>query len=398
MNIHEYQAKRILKNYGIPVPEGEVASNPAKAKKIAMKIGGNSFVVKAQVHAGGRGKAGGIKVAHSPDEVYEIAKNMIGKKLVTHQTGPEGKIVKKVLVEKGVKAKKEYYLGVVIDRSKEKVCVIANPEGGVEIEEVAEKNPNLIMTEYIDSFWGIADYKAKKIAKFLGIPAENIVKNLVRMFFELDCSLCEINPLVETEDGEILALDAKINFDDNALFRHKEIAQLYDPSQEDPRDVKAKKIGISYVGLDGNIGCLVNGAGLAMATMDEILLAGGKPANFLDVGGGASLEQVKSAFSILLSDKRVKTIFVNIFGGIMKCDVVATALVQAAKEMGIKVPIVVRLEGTNVELGRKILNESQLNIITANDMREGAKLAVEKVKEFEQEAKKRRSKKKETYV
>jgi succinyl-CoA synthetase (ADP-forming) beta subunit (EC 6.2.1.5) len=320
-------------------------------------------------------------------------KELIGIRLVTHQTGPEGKLVRKVWVEKGVKAKKEYYLGVVIDRAREKVCVIASPEGGVEIEEVARKNPELVMTEYVDTFLGLSDYKARKIAKFLGIPVQDIVKKLVKIFFELDLSLCEINPLVQTEDGKILALDAKINFDDNALFRHPDIAKLYDPHEDDPREVKAKKVGISYVGLDGNIGCLVNGAGLAMATMDEILLAGGYPSNFLDVGGGASLEQVKSAFSILLSDKRVKTIFVNIFGGIMRCDTVANALVQAAREMGIKVPIVVRLEGTNVELGKKILEESGLNIITASTMREGAMLAVQKVREFESKEKEGRKRK-----
>jgi succinyl-CoA synthetase beta subunit len=393
MNVHEYQAKSILKSFGIPVPDGGVASSPEKAKKVAERLGGNIFAVKAQIHAGGRGKAGGIKIAHSPEEVYEKAKELIGKRLVTHQTGPEGKLVRKVWVEKGVKAKKEYYLGVVIDRAREKVCVIASPEGGVEIEEVARKNPELVMTEYVDTFLGLSDYKARKIAKFLGIPVQDIVKKLVKIFFELDLSLCEINPLVQTEDGKILALDAKINFDDNALFRHPDIAKLYDPHEDDPREVKAKKVGISYVGLDGNIGCLVNGAGLAMATMDEILLAGGYPSNFLDVGGGASLEQVKSAFSILLSDKRVKTIFVNIFGGIMRCDTVANALVQAAREMGIKVPIVVRLEGTNVELGKKILEESGLNIITASTMREGAMLAVQKAREFESKEKERRKRK-----
>jgi succinyl-CoA synthetase beta subunit len=369
MNVHEYQAKSILKSFGIPVPDGGVASSPEKAKKVAERLGGNIFAVKAQIHAGGRGKAGGIKIAHSPEEVYEKAKELIGKRLVTHQTGPEGKLVRKVWVEKGVKAKKEYYLGVVIDRAREKVCVIASPEGGVEIEEVARKNPELVMTEYVDTFLGLSDYKARKIAKFLGIPVQDIVKKLLKIFFELD---------------------AKINFDDNALFRHPDIAKLYDPHEDDPREVKAKKVGISYVGLDGNIGCLVNGAGLAMATMDEILLAGGYPSNFLDVGGGASLEQVKSAFSILLSDKRVKTIFVNIFGGIMRCDTVANALVQAAREMGIKVPIVVRLEGTNVELGKKILEESGLNIITASTMREGAMLAVQKAREFESKEKERR--------
>ena len=387
MNVHEYQAKKILRKYGIPVPEGEVASTPERAKEIAVKLGGDIFAVKAQIHAGGRGKAGGIKIARSPDEVYEKAKELIGKRLVTHQTGPEGKLVRKVLVEKGAKIKKEYYIGVVLDRAKEKVCVIASPEGGVEIEEVAEKNPELIITEYVDTFIGLPGYKARKISSFLGIKAEKIIQNLVKMFFELDCSLCEINPLIETESGELLALDAKLNFDDNALFRHPDIAKLYDPHEDDPREVKAKKVGISYVGLDGDIGCLVNGAGLAMATMDEILLAGGNPANFLDVGGGASLEQVKSAFSILLSDKNVKTIFVNIFGGIMRCDTVANALVQAAKEMGIRVPIVVRLEGTNVELGRKIIDEAGLNIITAKDMREGAQLAVKKAQEMKMKEK-----------
>ncbi len=395
MNIHEYQAKQILKRYNIPVPEGDVTRSPDKAKKIAMRIGGDLFVVKAQIHAGGRGKAGGIKIAHSYQEVFDSAKAIIKKLLVTHQTGPDGKRVRKVLVEKGEKIKKEYYLGVVLDRSSGKIAVIASREGGIDIEEIAREKPESIITEHADVFFGLADYKARKIANFLGLPqVEDISKKLVKMFLELDCSLCEINPLAETEDGKVIALDAKINFDDNALFRHAEIAKLYDPLEDDPREAKAKELGISYVGLDGNIGCLVNGAGLAMATMDEILLAGGRPANFLDVGGGASLEQVKSAFSILLSDKMVKTIFVNIFGGIMRCDTVAQALVQAAKEMKIKVPIVARLEGTNVELGRKILDESGLNIIIAKTMREGAQIAVEKAKEMEQKPKRGRKKKK----
>ncbi|MCS7214431.1 MAG: ADP-forming succinate--CoA ligase subunit beta [Candidatus Calescibacterium sp.] len=396
MNIHEYQAKNLLRQYGIPVPEGAVTKSAAKAKKIALKLGGDIFAVKAQIHAGGRGKAGGIQIARTPDEVQSKAAEMLKKKLVTYQTGPEGKKVRKILIEKGEKIKKEYYLGVVIDRSKEKISVIASTEGGVDIEEVAKKSPEKIFVEYLDPLWGIPDYKARKISKFLGIDATDIIKNLVRMFIEKDCSLCEINPLALTEDGKILALDAKINFDDNALFRHKDIQKLYDPYEDDPRDVKARKVGISYVGLDGDIGCLVNGAGLAMATMDEILLAGGKPANFLDVGGGASLEQVRSAFSILMSDKRVKVVFVNIFGGIMRCDTVANALVQVAKELKKKIPIVVRLEGTNYDLGMKIIQESGMdNISTASSIREGAELAVMKSKDFSIKPKRGRKRKEE---
>lgn len=396
MNIHEYQAKNLLRQYGIPVPEGAVTKSAAKAKKIALKLGGDIFAVKAQIHAGGRGKAGGIQIARTPDEVQSKAAEMLKKKLVTYQTGPEGKKVRKILIEKGEKIKKEYYLGVVIDRSKEKISVIASTEGGVDIEEVAKSSPEKIFVEYLDPLWGIPDYKARKISKFLGIDITDIVKNLVRMFIEKDCSLCEINPLALTEDGKILALDAKINFDDNALFRHKDIQKLYDPYEDDPRDVKARKVGISYVGLDGDIGCLVNGAGLAMATMDEILLAGGKPANFLDVGGGASLEQVRSAFSILMSDKRVKVVFVNIFGGIMRCDTVANALVQVAKELKKKIPIVVRLEGTNYDLGMKIIQESGMdNISTASSIREGAELAVTKSKDASIKPKRGRKRKEE---
>ncbi len=392
MNLHEYQAKILLREYGIPVPEGVVVVSAEKAKKVAMRIGGNLFAVKAQILAGGRGKAGAIKIAHSPQEVYEIAKSLLKKKIVTYQTGPEGLKVRKILVEQGQKIKKEYYLAVLLDRSKEKICVIASRQGGVEIEEVARTHPEEIVTEYSEIFLGFPDYKARKIERFLGVPCSDIVKKLVNLFIDKELSLCEINPLVQTEDGKVYALDAKMIVDDNSIFRHPELERFYDPRDESPQEAKAKKVGISYVYIGGSVGCLVNGAGLAMATMDEILLAGGKPANFLDVGGGASLEQVKSAFSILLSDKNVRSVFVNIFGGIMRCDTVANALVQAAKEMNIKVPIVVRLEGTNVELGRKILEESGLNILTAKSIREGAELAVRKAGEYEEIKKGRRKK------
>lgn len=382
MNIHEYQSKQILAKYQIPVPPGEVTKSASRAKKIAIKLGGDYFAVKAQIHAGGRGKAGGIQLAMSPDEVQAKAKDLLKRKLVTYQTGPEGKKVRKILIEKAEKIKKEYYLGMVLDRSREKISIIASTEGGVDIEEVAKNSPEKIIVEYADPIWGLPEYKCRKISEFLGIDVTDIIKRLFQAFLENDFSLCEINPLALTESGKIVSLDAKINFDDNALFRHPDIQKLYDPLEDDPRDVRAKKIGVSYVGLDGNIGCLVNGAGLAMATMDEILLAGGKPANFLDVGGGASLEQVRTAFSILLSDKRVKTIFVNIFGGIMRCDTVANALVQVTKEMKNKVPIVVRLEGTNYELGMKIIQESGLDISVATSIREGAEMAVKKAQEF----------------
>lgn len=393
MYIHEYQAKSLLAKYGIPVPKGAVTSSPARAKKIALQIGGDKFVVKAQIHAGGRGKAGGIQIAHSPNEVQEKSAQLLKKRLVTYQTGPEGKKVRKVLIEKGENIKKEYYLGITLDRSKEKIAVIASLEGGVDIEEVARRSPDKLMVEYVDHPLKIPDYKSRKISRFLGIDVTELVKNLFRMFVEKDCSLCEINPLALTEDGRILALDAKITFDDNALYRHEDIRALYDPHEDDIREAKAKKIGISYVGLDGDIGCLVNGAGLAMATMDEILLAGGSPSNFLDVGGGTSGEQIKEALSLLLSDKRVKVVFVNIFGGIVRCDLIANALIQAVKEIKRDIPIVIRLEGTNHEIALKMIQEANLkNLTIATSIREGAEICVKKVEELRQKTKKSRRK------
>ena len=384
MNVHEYQAKDLLSSYGVRVPTGKVASSGEEAKQIVTDLGADKFVVKAQIHAGGRGKAGGVKVV-SPDDVAQVASEMIGMKLVTHQTGPEGKIVNKVLIEEASSILKEFYLGMVIDRSTEQVVIMASPEGGMEIEEVAKKAPEKILKIYVDSSIGLQPFQGRKIAYFLGLEGKSVnkavsfVSSLYKLFIEKDCSLAEINPLVLTEDGEVLALDGKLNFDDNALFRNKDIEALRDSDEEDPLELEAKEVGISFVNLDGNIGCLVNGAGLAMATMDIIKHHGGEPANFLDVGGGASTEQVTKAFKMILSDDNVKAIFVNIFGGIMKCDTIAEGIIAAANEVGIEVPLIVRLEGTNVEIGRKMLSESGLNITTGSDMKEAASKAVEAV-------------------
>lgn len=382
MNIHEYQAKELLSKYGVKVPNGKVAFSAEEAEQVASSLGTQKLVVKAQIHAGGRGKGGGIKLANSPGEVKEIASQMLGMQLVTHQTGPEGKAVHKVLVEEASNIERELYLGMVIDRATERVVVMASSEGGVEIEEVARKSPKKILKEYVDPAVGLLPFQCRKIAYFLGLEgktagkAVNFISGLYNVFVNNDCSLAEINPLVVTREGEVLALDAKLNFDDNALYRHPDIKELHDPEEENPTELEAKKWEISFVKLDGNIGCLVNGAGLAMSTMDIIKYHGGEPANFLDVGGGASAEQVTQAFKIILSDQNVKAILVNIFGGIMKCDTIATGIITAAKEIGIKVPLVVRLEGTNVELGRKMLSESGLNITTGADMRESAAKAV----------------------
>lgn len=386
MNIHEYQAKAILKKYGVAVPEGYLALNPEEAYESAKKLNTNVYVVKAQVHAGGRGKAGGIKVCKSPEEVRETAKNMLGMKLITHQTGPEGKIVNKVYIEAGCNIEKELYLGIVVDRSIGRVTIMASTEGGMEIEEVAEKHPEKILKESIDPLTGIMPYQARKIAYGLGLKdktAQAMVKFILALekcFEDCDCSLAEINPLVVTKEGDVLALDCKMNFDDNALFRHKDIEALRDFSEEDVREVEASKYDLSYIGLNGNIGCMVNGAGLAMATMDIIKLHGGEPANFLDVGGGASTEKVTEAFKLILSDKNVKAVLVNIFGGIMKCDVIAQGIISAAKAVSINVPVVVRLEGTNVELGKKMLQESGLDLISATDMTDAAIKVVSAVK------------------
>lgn len=382
MNIHEYQAKELLAKYGVRVPTGKVAFTPDEAEQIARDLSSERLVVKAQIHAGGRGKGGGIKLGSTPEEVRRIASEMIGMRLVTHQTGPEGKVVKKVLIEEASQIERELYLGMVIDRAEEKVVIMASSEGGVEIEEVARKSPKRIIKEHVDSALGLFPFQCRKIAYFLGLDGKtvnkaiNFISGLYKAFVENDCSLAEINPLVVTHDGEILALDAKLNIDDNALFRHPDIEKLRDPDEEDPTELEAKKWGLSYVKLNGNIGCLVNGAGLAMATMDIIKYYGSEPANFLDVGGGASTEQVTQAFKMILRDQNVKAVFVNIFGGIMKCDTIANGIITAAREVGIRVPLVVRLEGTNVELGRKMLAESGLNITTGTDMREAAAKAV----------------------
>ncbi len=385
MNIHEYQAKEILSNYGVKVPTGKVAFSEEEAESIAKDLHASKLVVKSQIHAGGRGKGGGIKIANSPGEVPQIVSELLGMGLVTHQTGPEGKIVRRVLVEEATPIQKEFYLGIVVDRENEGVVIIASSEGGVEIEEVAKSHPEKILKEYIDPALGVLPFQCRKIAYFLGLNGKsiskvvNLISGLYRAFVENDCSLAEINPLVLTPDGDILALDGKLTFDDNSLSRHPEIEKLRDLDEEDPVELEAKFWGISYVKLNGNIGCLVNGAGLAMATMDIIKHHGGEPANFLDVGGGANVEQVTQAFKMILSDKNVKAIFVNIFGGIMKCDTIASGIITAAKEVGIGVPIVVRLEGTNVELGRKMLSESGLNIVTGADMGDAAAKVVRAV-------------------
>jgi succinyl-CoA synthetase beta subunit len=385
VNIHEYQAKEILRRYKVNVPRGKVANDPAEAEAAASELGGSVCVVKAQVHAGGRGKGGGIKLAKSPAEAREIAAKMIGMKLVTHQTGPEGKEVHRVLIEEGCDIGRELYLGMVLDRAIGRLTMMASSEGGVEIEEVAAKSPEKILREEIDPAIGLQAYQARNLAFGLGLPKDSINKavafmtGLYKAFVESDCALAEINPLVLTKQGDLLALDCKMGFDDNALYRHPDVREMRDFAEEDPREVEAAKYDLSYIGLDGNIACMVNGAGLAMATMDIIKFYGGSPANFLDVGGGATTEKVTAAFKILLSDKNVKAILVNIFGGIMKCDVVASGIVAAAKEVKLSVPLVVRLEGTNVELGRKILSQSGLNITPGENMADAAEKVVKAV-------------------
>jgi len=377
MKIHEYQAKQILAHYGVRIPRGEVAYTKEEVREIAHRIGG-TVVVKAQIHAGGRGKGGGIKLAKSPDEAAEIAGRMLGTNLVTAQTGPEGRQVQKVLVEEGLDIRKELYLGIVIDRQTGKPVFMASASGGMDIEEVASKNPELILREYIEPGLGLQAFQARRLAFGLGLVAELIhdsvqfMITLYRAFEDTDASLAEINPFLVTGDNKVYALDAKMNFDDNALYRHKDIKELRDLNEEDPLEIEASKFGLNYIKLDGNVACMVNGAGLAMGTMDIIKLAGGSPANFLDVGGGASAEQVKNAFRILLSDKNVKAVLINIFGGIMRCDVVASGVVEAARAIGVKVPVVVRLEGTNVEQGQEILRNSGLNFIVADGMKDAA--------------------------
>jgi succinyl-CoA synthetase beta subunit len=386
MNIHEYQGKEILKQYGVKVPGGKVAFTVDEAVEVAKELGTSVCVVKAQIHAGGRGKAGGVKVAKNLDEVRTYASEILGKVLVTHQTGPEGKEVKRLLVEQGCDIKKEYYIGLVVDRATNSVVMMASEEGGTEIEEVAAHSPEKIFTEAIDPATGLIPFQARKLAYAINIPTELVNKavkfmmGLYQAFVDKDCSMAEINPLVVTGDGEVMALDAKLNFDSNALYRHQDILALRDLGEEDEKEIQASKYDLSYISLDGNIGCMVNGAGLAMATMDIIKYYGGEPANFLDVGGGATTEKVTEAFKIILSDEHVKGIFVNIFGGIMKCDIIANGVIEAAKEVGLQHPLVVRLEGTNVELGKKILNESGLNIVAAESMADGAEKIVSLVK------------------
>ncbi|MFB3829907.1 MAG: ADP-forming succinate--CoA ligase subunit beta [Bryobacteraceae bacterium] len=381
MKIHEYQAKAILAQYHVPVPRGEVAFSADEAEAAAKKIGG-SVVVKAQIHAGGRGKGGGVKVAANAVEAAAIARGMIGMRLVTHQTGAEGRIVQRLLVEETLPIERELYLGIVLDRAKGKPVFMASAAGGMEIEEVAARSPELILKETIDPSAGLAPFRARRLAFGMGLPAASVnaaaaaMMALARAYLAMDASLAEINPFILTKDGKVYALDAKINFDDNALYRHKELLELRDLNEEDPLEVEASRYGLNYIKLDGSVGCMVNGAGLAMATMDIIKYAGGNPANFLDVGGGASAEQVKNAFRILISDKNVRAVLINIFGGILRCDTLATGVVDAARDLNIKVPIVVRMEGTNVELGRRILAESGLNFTVADDMRDAAQKVV----------------------
>ncbi|MFJ8234376.1 ADP-forming succinate--CoA ligase subunit beta [Ureibacillus sp. NPDC094379] len=382
MNIHEYQGKEILRKYGVAVPNGSVAFSPEEAVKAAKELGSSVTVVKAQIHAGGRGKAGGVKIAKNLEEVRAYAKELLGKILVTHQTGPEGKEVKRLYIEEGSDIRKEYYLSLVLDRATSRVTLMGSEEGGMDIEEVAEATPEKIFKEVVDPVTGLTPFQARRMAFNMNIPpklvgkAAKLMLGLYQAFVDKDASIVEINPLVVTGNDEVVALDAKFNFDSNALYRHKDILELRDYDEEDPKEIEASKYDLSYIPLDGNIGCMVNGAGLAMATMDTISYYGGQPANFLDVGGGATAEKVTEAFKIILSDPNVKGIFVNIFGGIMKCDVIAEGVITAAKEVGLQVPLVVRLEGTNVELGKELLNASGLNIVAADSMADGAQKIV----------------------
>jgi succinyl-CoA synthetase beta subunit len=386
MNIHEYQAKEILRRYGVPVADGGVASTPKEAESIARSLTTDVIAVKSQIHAGGRGKAGGIKMVKTPEEAVKTARELIGKVLVTHQTGPLGKQVRKVLIEAGSIPRRELYLSILIDRSLARPSFLASTEGGVDIEAVAAKSPEKILKEPVDPAIGAQPYQARRIAYALGLggghlqATVNLILNVYRAFIETDASLIEINPLIIDQRDRVFALDAKMNFDDNALYRHQDIQAMRDLNEEDPREVEAGRFGLNYIGLDGNIACMVNGAGLAMATMDIIKFYGGSPANFLDVGGGASTEQVTEAFKILCADKNVRGVLVNIFGGIMKCDVIANGILTAVKQVNVRVPLVVRLEGTNVELGKKILKESGLAIIPANSMADAAQKIVQAAK------------------
>ena len=385
MKIHEYQAKQVLSQFGVPIPRGESATSPYEVYEIASRLGG-SVVVKAQIHAGGRGKGGGVKVAATPSEAEAIASKMLGMTLVTHQTGPEGRVVRRVLIEEALPIKKEFYLGIVVDRASQRPVIMASPAGGMDIEKVAAETPHLIFKEFVDPCIGLQPFSLRKLAFKLGLTGEllsptfKIISALYRAFEAVDASLVEINPFLLTETGKLYALDAKVNFDDNALYRHKDLLLLRDFSEEDPLEIEASRYGINYIRLDGNIGCMVNGAGLAMATMDIIKLAGGNPANFLDVGGGATVDQVTNAFKILLGDRNVKAVLINIFGGIMRCDVVANGVVEAAKSIGVGIPVVVRLEGTNVEQGQEILRNSGLKFTVAEGMKDAAEKVVAQAK------------------
>ena len=382
MKIHEYQAKAILAKHGVPVPQGEVIFKAEDAAAVTERLGGGTVVVKAQIHAGGRGKGGGVKVVKGPAEAQATAAKILGMNLVTHQTGPSGQIVQRVLIEQGLKIQRELYLGIVLDRASERLVLMVSPEGGVEIEKVAEETPEKIFKELIHPGIGLSAYQTRKLAFALGLQgpqvasATKMMTALYKAFVATDASLLEINPLIVTESGELLALDAKMSFDDNAIYRHPDFKELRDASEEDPLEVEASKFSLNYIKLDGTIGCMVNGAGLAMATMDIIKLAGGEPANFLDVGGGANAEQIKNAFRILMADKAVKAVLINIFGGILRCDILAEGVIAAVTELGVPVPIVIRMEGTNVEKGKQMLKESGLNFETADDMNEAARKVV----------------------
>lgn len=386
MNIHEFQAKQILGRFGAPVPKGQPASTPDEAAAAFRNLGQAKAVVKAQIHAGGRGKAGGVKLINSADEAREFAARLLGKPLVTHQTGPEGRVVRRVYLEEASAVARELYLGMVVDRKAAAVAIIASTEGGMEIEEVAAKTPEKIITEPIDPLLGMTGFLGRKIAFALGLKDKQVgqfaslLGALYKAFIETDASLIEINPLVVTQDGRVMCLDAKISFDDNGLFRHPDIRELRDPNEEDPAETEAAKYDLSYVHLDGNIGCMVNGAGLAMATMDIVKYYGAEPANFLDVGGGANTQKIAAAFRILLSDSRVKAVLINVFGGIMQCDVLARGVVEAAREVKLSVPLVVRMEGTNVAQGKQILAESGIKVIAANDMADAARRVVESIR------------------
>jgi succinyl-CoA synthetase beta subunit len=378
MKIHEYQAKAILARFGVPVPRGESVTSAEEAGRIATQLGGNVTVVKAQIHAGGRGKGGGVKVVKSAADAQRVAGEMLGMRLVTHQTGPEGRIVTRVLIEEGLQIARELYLGLVVDRSSQRAVLMVSPDGGVEIEKVAEETPDRIFKIAIHPSLGLQAFEARALAFKLGLTGDQIGKAvrmmsaLYQAFVTMDASLLEINPLIVTAGGDLLALDAKMNFDDNALYRHNDVKALRDLSEEEPLEIEASKFSLNYIKLDGTIGCMVNGAGLAMATMDIIKLAGGEPANFLDVGGGANAEQIKNAFRILMSDASVKAVLINIFGGILRCDVLAAGVIAAVKDLGVRVPIVIRMEGTNVEEGKRMLRDSGLNFTTADAMGDAA--------------------------